>query len=129
VINVSTLQKIKEQLKSIDVYELMLVEIEDYANWLVNDIMNECREYAEEKARGDKGYFNIYFNTCLHKGRQYLKEDLVKHAGEVYESAKTLFGAFIEFKPEKDDELLVKVDEIIQNALKKLYPYEILIVK
>jgi hypothetical protein len=107
----------------------MLVEIEDYANWLVNDIMNECREYAEEKARGDKGYFNIYFNECLYNGRRYLRKDLIKHAGEVYKAAKTLFGAFIEFNTDKDEELLVKVNEIIQDALKKLYPYEILIVK
>jgi len=96
-----TVQRVKELLKNIDVYELMLAEIEDYAMWLLNDIMNECREYANAKSRGNEKYFNIYINECLYEGKDYFKKNFVNHVNEVYDSAKTLFGAFIAFDPEK----------------------------
>jgi len=138
VINVSTeitiehaknfIEKVRKLVESIDLYELMLVEILDYADWLVREYTRDCKEYAEKKSRKNHDLFNALYITCLYQSKNQLKEELTQHVDRVVESAITLFGVYYNFQlPRGEEEFYKTVDKIVKEALTKFYPYEILI--
>jgi hypothetical protein len=122
-----TKTKLENQLKNIDVFEIMLLEVLDYADWIVTEFKKICREEAEKKARGDQDAFNIFFNHCLYKTKDEIRENMVKHIFAVQQAGELLFEIFYnyDFPAEKEKEFLMKANEIVKQALNEYYPYEI----
>jgi hypothetical protein len=125
-----TKTKLKEQLKNVDLFEIMLLEILDFTDVLITDYTRWCREEAEKKARGHQELFNIKYVTCLSETKDELKRSILLHAEHVEQAGDLLFKIFYdyEFPPEKLQEFWLKVNEIIKQALNEYYPYEIPII-
>lgn len=122
-----TKNKLEKQVRGLDVFELMLLEILDFAHWAVTEYRRICREEAEKKSRGDQEDFNIFYNNCLHQTKGEVKHLIEKHIYQVQQAGELLFEIFYnyEFPPEKLREFYLRANEIVKQALNEYYPYEI----
>jgi hypothetical protein len=122
------IKKVYEKVKNIDVYEIMLAEILDHANWLVREYTKECREDAEKRSRGDQEIFNALYVSCLYETKEQVKRELLEHINKVIDSARTLFFFYYGLKsPPGEDRFYKIVDQIVKETLRRFYPYDILI--
>jgi hypothetical protein len=120
-----TKNKLENQVKSINIYDLMILELLDHADWLVTEFTKICREKAEEKANRDKDAFNYLFKTCLYETKDWIRQELEKRVKRIADSAILLFTKFYNYELRYNlGEFYTKAKEIINEAVKQFYPYE-----
>jgi dihydroxyacetone kinase-like predicted kinase len=124
-----SIQRLIEQVKKLDLYEIMLLNIRDHADWVITEFTRICREEAEEKSRGNIDDYVTLFNQCLYESRDEVKKMLYSFVHNLIEATNMLFGIFYNYDlppatEREKEEFYRKIDEIIQDALRRYYPYE-----
>jgi DNA repair ATPase RecN len=91
-----TKTKLKEQVKNIDILELMLLQVLDHADFLIGDYIKWCREKAEELSQGKIDASRIY-TRCIYVTVKDIEKELRDYVKEVYNSADTLFAIYYNY--------------------------------
>jgi len=89
------IKKLEDKVKSIDLVEIMALEVLDYADFLVSE--------------------------CIHNNEEALAEWIYQHANKVLDSADRLFAKFYNYwlPEEVVDKFFEKVDKIVEKMVKK----------
>jgi hypothetical protein len=116
--------KLREQVEKLDLYGIMILQVLDFADWLVEDYAKWCREEAEKKSREKpylgKSYFSKLFANCIYDTAKEVEKEIRNHIITVYESAKTLFDIFYDYELPSEiiQRYFEKTEEIVREALK-----------
>jgi len=114
------IQELSPQVKSLDLVSLMELEVLDYADWLVSEYTDMCREDAEEESLTSEQFITL-FRQCIQESIGEVERSLRDHVFHVVHSAEILFSKFYDY--ELPEEILSKfyerAHEIIQEHLMK----------
>ena len=104
-------EKLKKQVKKLDIYGLMLLSIQDHADWLVTEYTKMCMESTKDPQE---------FKECLYEVRGEVEKLLYKFIHDIYENTVMLFGVFYNYELPENPEFNRKVEEIVQETLRRL---------
>jgi hypothetical protein len=90
------IQELSPQVMSLDLVSIMELEVLDYADWVVNEYTDMCREDAEEEALTNE-QFSTLFKDCIYESVGEVEKKLRKHVYHVVESARVLFSKFYDY--------------------------------
>jgi hypothetical protein len=107
------IKKVYEKVKNIDVYELMLLSIQDHADWLVTEYTKMCMESTKDPQE---------FKECLYEVKGEVEKSLYMYIHDIYENTIMLFGIFYNYQLPENHEFNRKIEEIVQETLRRLSP-------
>ena len=114
-----TKTKLKEQVEKLDIYELMILQVLDHADFLIGDYIKWCREKAEELSQGKEDASKI-FTRCIYETVRDIEKELRDRVKEVYDSADRLFSIYYDYwlPEELTKKYYEKAEEIIRETIK-----------
>jgi len=114
-----TKTKLESQVRNLDLYELMILQVLDHADWLVTEYRRICEEEAKKRALGEADYYKL-FKQCIYESIGEVDKMLQDYVLEVYNSANTLFNIFYNYSlpDELTQKYFAKADEIVREAIK-----------
>jgi flagellar motor switch/type III secretory pathway protein FliN len=120
--------KLIDQVKNLNIYDLMLLNIIDDADWLVTEFTKMCREDVEKKNPRTLEEYQFLLNQCLYETKPEVKKLLEMSIGSIIQSAEELFEIFFNYQLtdliSANEEFHRKINEIKREALKMYYPYD-----
>jgi hypothetical protein len=102
-----------QKVRELDLYELMLLSIQDHADWLITEYTKMCMESAKDIQE---------FKECLNEIRGEVEKSLYMFIHDIYENTIMLFGIFYNYQLPVNSEFNRKVEEIVQETLRRLSP-------
>jgi len=114
------IQELKPQVMNLDLFAIMELGVIDYADWIVSDYIDICREEAEEEALTSE-QFTESFRNCVYESIGVVEEKIRERIYKIVESATILFSKFFNYElPETLLENYYKrAQEILQEYLMK----------
>jgi len=116
------IKSLADQVRSLDLYTIMELEMQGQADFIVNETMKECREYAEKMVKKHQLDYSTSYRECIHHNIQDVVKELYEHYEKVVSAVETLFTNYFnnnEFL-EMREKFYPKAQEIIHNALVRL---------